>query len=191
MTKKQLYLASSSPRRKQLMESAGYEFIVEPPSDGAECGLCSGETPPEFVGRLAWQKAKDVANRFETGLFIGADTVAECHGQILGKPENRDHAKQMLTTMSGQTHHVYTGVCLWDRPSDKCELQVVATKLVMDQLSDEQLEEYLETDGWVGKAGAFGFQDGLDWVRIQNGSESNVVGLPMEKLTEMLSKFSW
>lgn len=185
-----LILASQSPRRRELLEQAGYEFEVILPSPGAECGKCSGESPVDLVARLAMQKAKDVAVRTAEGIVIGCDTVAECMGQILGKPENRDHAEEMLRLMSGRTHHVFSGLCLWKRPGDAPVIRVDATRLRMDDLSTEKIESYLETDLWIGKAGAFGFQDGLDWVHIEDGSASNVVGLPMELLGEMLQDIS-
>ena len=185
-----LILASQSPRRRELLEQAGFEFEVVLPSPGAECGKCSGESPVDLVARLAMQKAKDVAMRTAKGIVIGCDTVAECMGQILGKPENRDHAEEMLRLMSGRTHHVSSGLCLWKRPGDEPVIRVDATRLRMDELSTEKIESYLETDLWVGKAGAFGFQDGLDWVHIEDGSASNVVGLPMELLSEMLQDIS-
>lgn len=181
-----LILASSSPRRRQLLAAAGYEFAVVPPHESAECGICSRETPPELVARLAFQKAADVAARTDRGLVIGCDTVAECLGQILGKPANREHARQMLDLMRGRQHHVYSGLCLWQRPDDKHFVEVDVTRLIMDAISDEQLDAYLATGDWEGKAGAFGYQDGLDWVHIVEGSESNVVGLPMERLEQML-----
>ena len=184
-----LILASSSPRRRQLMAEHGYDFVVVPPHESAECGICSRETPPEMVARLAYQKAKDVAERTPSGLVIGCDTVAECSGLILGKPKNRQHAREMLSLLRGKEHHVYSGLCLWKRPGDEHQVQVDVTKLVMDALSDEQIEAYLATDLWDGKAGAFGYQDGNDWVRVLNGSESNVVGLPMELLARMLREF--
>jgi len=185
-----LILASSSPRRRQLLDEAGYAFEVIAPSDSAECGICSSETPPELVARLAYQKAEDVAKRLETGLIIGCDTVAECLGQILGKPKNRQHAREMLSLLRGREHRVYSGLCLWQRPEDKAHVQVEVTRLVMDPISDAQLDAYLDTDQWEGKAGAFGYQDGLDWVHIVEGSESNVVGLPMELLDRMLREFA-
>lgn len=188
MNRARLILASSSPRRRQLLAEAGYEFEVVPPHDSAECGVCSRETPPELVARLAWQKAGDVAQRVDRGLVIGCDTVAECVGQILGKPTNREHAEQMLKLMRGREHHVYSGLCVWPRPGEEPHVQVAVTRLVMDPISDAQLAAYLETDAWEGKAGAFGYQDGLDWVHIEEGSESNVVGLPMELLAEMLAR---
>jgi septum formation protein len=89
--------------------------------------------------------------------------------------------------MSGREHRVYSGLCIWPRPGDEHHVQVDVTRLIMDQFSADQLEDYLNTDGWEGKAGAFGYQDGLDWVHILQGSESNVVGLPLELLNKMLS----
>ena len=182
-----LILASSSPRRRQLLAAAGYDFTVVPPHESAECGICSRETPPELVARLAFQKAADVAARTDRGLVIGCDTVAECQGQILGKPANREHARQMLDLLRGREHHVYSGLCLWIRPEDKHFVEVESTRLIMDPIADEQLDAYLATGDWEGKAGAFGYQDGLDWVHIIEGSETNVVGLPMELLARMLA----
>jgi septum formation protein len=185
-----LILASTSPRRRQLLIEAGYQFTVMAPSELAECGVCSRETPPELVARLAVQKAKDVAERIERGTVIGCDTVAECQGQILGKPANREHARQMLDLLRGRQHHVYSGLCLWNRPDNEHHVQVDVTKLVMDSLSDTELSNYLDSGDWQGKAGAFGYQDGLDWVHVVEGSESNVVGLPLELLGRMLTQFS-
>lgn len=184
-----LVLASQSPRRRQLLHAAGYTFDVIPPADTAECGICSRETPPEMVVRLARQKAQDVAQRVEAGIVIGCDTVAECMGQILGKPGNKNHALEILRLLRGRTHHVYSGLCLWRRPDDKITLAVERTRLVMDAVSDQQLNEYLESGLWHGKAGAFGLQDRLGWIRILEGSESNVVGLPMERLAELLEQY--
>jgi len=169
------------------MEQAGYEFEVMRPNDSAECGVCSRETPPELAARLAYQKAGDVARRVDQAIVIGADTVVECRGHILGKPHNREHASQMLRLLRGQTHHVYTGVCIWCRPGDQTLVKVDSTKLRMTEFTDKQLSQYLDTDDWQGKAGAFGYQDDHDWIRIIVGSESNVVGLPMELLKEMLA----
>lgn len=185
-----LILASSSPRRRELLAEAGYDFEVIPPHESAECGVCSRETPPELVARLAFQKAQDVARRVSAGWVLGCDTVAECCGQILGKPKDRGHAKEMLELLRGREHKVYSGVCLWRRPADEVHAQVAVTRLVMDPVSDELLSAYLDTDAWEGKAGAFGYQDGLDWIHVLEGSESNVVGLPLELLQEMLAFIS-
>ena len=185
-TNKPLILASTSPRRKQLLTEFGYQFETDPPSDDAECGVCSGETPPELVVRLARQKAVDVAVRYNFAIILGCDTVAECYGQVLGKPRDREDARRMLRLVRGKEHRVYSGICLWIRPEDQVLLQVDKTTLFMDDVSDQHLEDYLDTNKWEGKAGAFGYQDGWDWLHVTEGSETNVVGLPMELLEKML-----
>ncbi len=190
-TSEPLILASGSPRRSQLMTAAGYEFQILPASDSAECGMCSRETAPELVARYAYRKAADVAARLETGFIIAADTVASCHGQILGKPHDQEHAESMLRMLSGKPHDVFTGVCLWSISRQQCVVDVTRTKLEMDVLSNEMLAEYLASGLWEGKAGSFGYQDGNDWLKVvDGGSESNVVGLPMERLAELLENFS-
>lgn len=185
-----LILASSSPRRRELLTQAGFLFDVIPPHESAESGEWAGESPTDLVTRMARQKAADVAQRVPAGIVIGCDTVAECNGQVLGKPRDRDHARAMLATLRGREHWVHSGLCLWRRPDDAVEVAVETTRLVMDPISDDQLSAYLATSDWEGKAGAFGYQDGLDWVDIIAGSESNVVGLPMELLDHLLDKLS-
>ncbi len=171
-----------------MLEQAGYRFQVCPPSEQSECGLCSDENPIEFVTRLAYQKAADVARRIEEGIIISCDTVVQCEGQIMGKPLDELHARRMLETLSGQVHRVLSGLCLWKIPGPRPQIRVAITTLRMDRLSPWQLDEYLAGGQWEGKAGAFGYQDRLGWVHIVEGSESNVVGLPMELLAEMLQE---
>ena len=185
-----LILASQSPRRRQLLEEAGYTFQVIVPDTGAECGICSRETPPEMVARLAFQKAANVACKVSEGIVLGSDTIAECMGNMLGKPEHREHARQMLSLLRGRIHTVYTGVCLWHAPFDRRMVRVASAKIKMHEISDMELDGYLDTEAWVGKAGAFGFQDGPDWLELLEGDATTVVGLPMDLLREMLSQFS-
>ena len=184
-----LILASTSPRRRQLLTEAGIAFRVMPPDDSAECGRCAGENSAQLVARLAWQKAANVAAKLDSGLVLAADTVADCHGQILGKPRDADHAREMLQLMSGQSHFVRTGVCIWRRPDNRQLVRVDTTELHMEDLTAPQLDQFIESEQWIGKAGAFGYQDGLDWVRIVSGEESNVVGLPVPVVREMLAEF--
>ncbi|MEO1616682.1 MAG: nucleoside triphosphate pyrophosphatase [Planctomycetota bacterium] len=185
-----LVLASSSPRRSQLLEAAGYTFKIDPASEAAECGVCSRETAPELVARYAFRKAEDVAGRHPKAMILAADTVASIGGAILGKPVDEGHAEEMLRRLSGKRHDVYTGVCLWSTAASKCVVDVTRTELQMGVLTDEEIEAYLDSLLWVGKAGGFGYQDGNDWIRIiGDGSESNVVGLPMERLKELLEGF--
>jgi septum formation protein len=183
-----LILASGSPRRRQLLAEAGYAFEIVVPSEEAECGVCSGESPPELVARLAYQKALDVSTRVGPSLIVACDTVAECHGQILGKPYDEVHARKMLELLSGREHCVYSGLCLWKVPEGEPLVEVDRTTLRMDSLSTAQIDDYLATGLWEGKAGAFGYQDGFPWLHVVAGSETNVVGLPMEMLARMLMK---
>lgn len=185
-----LILASGSPRRAQLLSAAGYDFTVDPAGDAAECGVCSRDTAPQLVARYAYRKAADVAQRYQSGLILAADTVASCNGMILGKPHDQDHAAEMLRTLSGRRHDVYTGICLWSSASNRCVVDVTRTELQMQSLTEAMLQEYLESMLWDGKAGSFGYQDGNNWIAVINGgSESNVVGLPMERLAEILGQF--
>jgi septum formation protein len=186
---REIILASSSPRRRELMAEFGVPFRVIEPDPTAECGVCSRETPPELVARLAYQKTANVIEKIDLGLVIGCDTVAECMGQILGKPQNREHAQSMLERLRGRSHSVYSGLCLWDKVTARRSVRVDVSRLTMDAVSDSDIQAYLDTEVWIGKAGAFGFQDGLTWVHLDHGSPTNVVGLPVELLREMLSEF--
>jgi septum formation protein len=181
-----LILASRSPRRRELLAEAGYAFEVVPPDESAECGLCGNENPAQLVARLAYQKAANVAQKVEMGVVLGCDTVAECDGQILGKPRDAAHARQMLQTLSGREHRVFSGLCVWQVPGGHPRVRVATTVLRMGRLTPARLDDYISSGHWEGKAGAFGYQDRLGWVHIVAGSKSNVVGLPMELLTEML-----
>jgi len=186
-----LILASSSPRRRQLLTEAGYDFEIVEPDTTAECGICSRETPPEMVARLAYQKAGNVIEKVDSGVVIACDTVAECVGIILGKPENRQHAREMLHRLRGKPHAVYSGLCVWDKSSDKRSVKVEVSRLRMDSVSDSEIENYLDTELWVGKSGAFGFQDGPPWIHLLEGTADNVVGLPMDALRTLLVEFGY
>jgi septum formation protein len=185
-----LILASASPRRQELLAEAGYTFEVRPPSPEAEGPARPGEPPNDLVQRLARQKAADVAGRASPAdrgkLIVGCDTVAVCGGEILGKPDDEAHARAMLRLLSGRTHEVLSGLCLHPLDGREPEVRITRTTLLMDQLADADIDDYLAGGGWRGKAGAFGYQDRLGWIHILEGSESNVVGLPMELLAEML-----
>jgi septum formation protein len=189
-----LILASGSPQRRALLEQTGYSFRIIAPTPQAECGVCSQETPPELVARLAYQKAADVVSQVNSAgslseeIILACDTVAECVGQILGKPTNGEHARQMLRLLSGRVHHVYSGLCVWRLPKGEPHVTVEVTRLRMDSLDDDRIDEYVASGQWEGKAGGFGYQDRIDWLHIEEGSESNVIGLPLEKLAEVLAR---
>ena len=191
-----LLLASGSPQRKQLLTAAGYQFDIVKPDDAVECGICSTGGPAGMVTDLALGKAADVArqltdrNDWRPSLLIACDTIAECAGAILGKPRDEEHAHEMLSMLRGQVHRVYSGLCLWPLHTNDAQAapqtRVAVTELSMDRIPDDRLDAYLASGLWRGKAGAFGYQDRVGWLQILQGSESNVIGLPMELLSEML-----
>jgi septum formation protein len=186
-----LILASSSPRRRKLMAEYGYRFEIIEPDPGAECGICSRETPPELVARLAYQKAADVIQKIEIDqrIVVACDTVAEYAGLVLGKPNDIDHAREMLVRLRGREHRVYSGLCLWSRATGHRSVRVESSTLLLKNFTDAELDDYLQSDLWVGKAGSLGFQDGPPWLTLLAGSPTNVVGLPMELLRDMLIRF--
>ena len=198
MSQPQLVLASGSPRRRQLLEQAGYEFRVLPARDGVEeAGLCSGCGPAELVVDLSRRKLADVVDQLASApggemVVLAADTVAECGGQILGKPRDDEHARRMLAGLSGREHRVYTGVVVArvDVAGEPATLvaEPVVSHLRMDPLSDAWIDDYVASGRWEGKAGGFGFQDGLGFVHVVGGSESNVVGLPMDEVRRWLAE---
>ncbi len=186
-----LILASQSPRRKELLTEAGYSFTVCAPDDSVEKGVCSKCGPDQLVVDSAVAKAAAIAAQVgkhndAPAIVLAADTVGVCKAEVLGKPVDADHAEKMLQLMSGTTHQVLTGVCLWHLPSNQFMTFLEKTTVSMDVLSAKMISEYLDTDLWIGKAGAFGFQDGLDWVRIDEGLASTVVGLPVERLPKWI-----
>lgn len=183
-----LVLASGSPRRRELLLAAGYHFQVVVPDDSVENSVPSDLCPEAFVVEACFRKARTVAQNSSESLIVAADTVAQVDGLILGKPTDRAHAKQILGLLSGKIHKVLTGVTVWNCSNGKYWTHVEATTLFMIQRSENDLESYLDTQQWVGKAGAFGYQDGLDWVKIIDGLESNVVGLPIELLPGLFKK---
>jgi septum formation protein len=180
-----------------LLREAGYEFDVVAPRESVECGICSAGGPAALVVELAASKALDVAAQLEARgepraqrrLILTCDTVAECHGEVLGKPRDEAHALSMLERLRGSVHRVYSGVCVWPPDADgaaEADVRLATSELRMDSISNAQLEGYLASGLWRGKAGAFGFQDRPGWLHLTTGSESNIIGLPMELVAEML-----
>lgn len=183
-------LASQSPRRRELLTAAGYDFEVIAPSEGAESGEPDGDPTSVYVARLAVQKAADVAARVsEPACIVACDTVAECNGTVLGKPADRADAERMLRMLSGRQHSVWSGLCLWDTRTQEFIVESVCSVLTMSELSDGMIVQYLDSGAWEGKSGAFGYQDNHPWLQLVSGTASNVVGLPIERLQELLPSF--
>jgi len=182
-----IILASASPRRKQLLEESGFVFETLPPDAGTEDKRRPHESPVEYVRRLAFQKANNAAAKIDWGIILGCDTIVVCGEKILEKPTDKNDARTMLQHLRGQMHQVLSGLCLIKKIGGQTTIHQATetTRLIMQPISDNDLETYLDTERWQGKAGAFGYQDGNDWINILEGSESNVVGLPMELFQTM------
>lgn len=182
-----LILASGSPRRRELLLDKGLEFDVLPPDDDAEDDRKPNETPDDYVRRLADQKARNVASKVSQGRIVACDTLVLCRDEILGKALDRDDARRMLRFLRGSRHFVLSGLCVLLKTPNaiRSRIGVETTELYLHPISDAEIETYLDSAAWQGKAGAFGYQDRHSWISLVRGSESNVVGLPME-LLEML-----
>lgn len=185
-----LILASASPNRKRLLTEAGFSFEILPPEGHVEDERRTNELPTEYVRRLSFQKAKNVSERIAQGIVIGGDTIVLCGENVLEKPVDRDDARRMLRQLRGQIHYVLSGICLLKKETSgriTTLLETDVTRMVMQPLADDDIEAYLDTEKWRGKSGSFGYQDCDGWIIILEGSESNVVGLPMELFQIMYS----
>ncbi len=178
MISAKVILASASPRRAELLESAGVRFDVVP-GHIDETPL-PGEEPVPHVLRLAREKADEVAAREDGRLFIGADTIVLCDGEIMGKPRDDGDAARMLTKLSGRGHQVITGFAVFDRDRGRSISRAVTTQVFFKPLSAEEIAAYVATGCPLDKAGAYAIQGGAAYmVERIDGSYTNVVGLPL------------
>ncbi len=184
--KTRVILASASPRRAQLLAEMGYTFDVVPPN--VDESVRPGADPVDEAIRLAAAKAEDVAARAGPAVIIAADTIVALEARILGKPRGRAHAADMLRTLSGSRHVVITGVCVIDTRSAERITESVGTTVTMKQMSEEEIRQYVDSGEADGKAGAYAIQETADrYVLKVEGSFTNVVGLPTERLREILA----
>lgn len=185
-----IYLASASPRRRELLEQIGLKFEVKV-SNVVEHAAAS--EPGKMVEELSAQKARAVFEALEQeessgaeSLIIGADTVVAADGRILGKPSHREHAAEMLEQLSGRTHRVYTGVTLLCRTKEgktACKTFHEVTEVSFYPMSAKEIERYLSTGDCMDKAGAYGIQGFCArYIEGIQGDYNNVVGLPVGRL---------
>lgn len=180
-----IILASSSPRRTELMGLAGIKFIVIP-ADICEDSL-PGEEPTDHVIRLSREKADAVAAINDGRFFIGADTIVVLDSKILGKPSDEADAVQMLSWLSGRDHQVITGFTVFDKLSGIRVSRSVCTEVTFKLLTEKEIYAYIATGCPMDKAGGYAIQGGaVHFVRSISGSYTNVVGLPMTELHEVL-----
>lgn len=181
-----IVLASASPRRKELITLISNDVLVHPSDvDETVPENMNAEAVPEF---LAVKKAAAVAKEFPLDTVIGSDTSVIVDSVILGKPENREDAKRMLTMLSGKTHKVITGCAVFKNGKSASFSEV--TEVKFHKLSDEEIENYLDKNEYADKAGAYGIQ-GYASLLIEgiNGDYFNVVGLPVSRLNRLLKRF--
>ncbi len=183
-----LILASNSPRRRKLLREAGYSFEVVAP-DARELQL-EGNHPRQLAEENARLKARDVRRRVRTGVVLAADTVVSLAGKPVGKPRDPEDAFRILSALSGTRHSVITGVALIEVESGKELVFSEETFVTMRKIPQLVLRKYAYSGRSWGKAGAYAIQEVADeFVEKIEGSFSNAVGLPMERLSKTLKEF--
>jgi septum formation protein len=188
-TKKTFILASASPRRKLLLEQAGYLFDVIPSQVDESQVDIAGLTPEQAACRLALAKAEDVAAAHPNRPVLAADTVVDSDGTLIGKPADITDAEQILRRLFARPHRVITAMALVWKARNLEIVESCTTWVYPRKITEEQLSAYLGSGDWQGKAGAYGIQEVNDaFVERIDGSFTNVVGLPMERIQALLGK---
>jgi septum formation protein len=181
-----LILASASPARRELLGRLGLAFEVMPTDVEEPKG--GFPDPRSFVQAAAWLKAAAVAPRVESGLVLAADTIGWINGHAVLKPQDEADARRILRELGGSEHELWTGVVLWRRPGDMQIAWQERSQVYFSALSDAELERYLATRSWRGHSGAYAIQENDDpYVRVVEGSMTNVIGLPLETLAGVLA----
>jgi septum formation protein len=190
--KAELILASSSPRRAELLKQIIKSFGIIP--SNIKENLFGNESPDTYVLRVSREKAESVSGGVEVRngdyWVLAGDTIVVLDGTILGKPEDVDDARRMLECLQDRRHEVITGICLLNRKEQVCCLETVRTQVWMRKIEAEEIESYIQTGEPFDKAGGYAIQgQGGRFVRRIEGSYTNVVGLPTERLQALLRKY--
>lgn len=191
----QLLLASQSPRRRELLEQAGFEFTVS--------SVQISEIPdenlnlPEQIRRLAWEKAQALVDSGKVligqgFLILSSDTVVVVDGKIMGKPKDRSECASYIRQLSGRKHSVITSVCLWDLDSGRVVVDHDSTEVSFKNLSEAEIEDYAASGDGLDKAGGYGIQGAAGaFVTKVEGAMDTVVGLPVALVERMLKENGW
>lgn len=188
MSQPSLILASGSPRRRELLSLMGLDFEICP----ADVDEHLTGHPSQVVAILAEKKAEAAAKLHPEATIIGSDTLVYCQGEVLGKPQDEEDALRMLRLLSDNTNIVYTGVCVIDGKTGKKQTQTDSTEVHFLPIDDASAWRYIRSGEPMDKAGAYGAQGmGGMFVRSITGSPSNVIGLPMHLVRNMLRSIGW
>jgi septum formation protein len=190
-----LILASSSPARQDLLTRAGYRFEVMP-ADITEPTGAGFNDPRDYVQHVAWLKAAAVAPSVHLpagsrpAVVLAADTVGWLNGQAIGKPADAADARRILRLLAGTEHELWTGVCLWRLPDNLQVAWQEVSRVRMKAMIDSDIDSYLSQRTWQGCSGAYAIQEDRDpYIEVVQGGISNVIGLPMESLSAVLTTF--
>jgi len=186
-----IILASASLRRRELLAEAGYKFTAITPDIDESAFSTAGVPAAEYAKKLALAKAKNVAEKYPESLVIGADTVVDFDGEIIGKPADAKEAERITRKLFSAPHKVITAIALV-RLSDGIELcERDTTTVYPKSLTDKQIAEHIKSGSWQDKAGAYAIKEtGDEFVEKIQGSLTNVMGLPVELLRRVLKRFN-
>jgi len=182
-----IILASASPRRKEILENTNVKFKIM--ASSIEELRLEGESPCQMVMRLAFEKGIDIASRQKSDLVISADTIVVLDNTVLGKPKDEIEARKMITSLSGRTHQVITGISLINLDNNKKIIDYVISNVKFKNLSEEDINDYIRTKESLDKAGAYGIQGYGALVEEIQGDYFNIVGLPISRLSDLLKKY--
>lgn len=182
----QIILASKSPRRKDLLDELGISFKIHPSSYAEDVEY---ETPQRTALMHAVMKARDIAQHYQDAIVIGVDTIGVYQNKLIGKPKNRQEAKEMLEFLNNSTHKVVSGLCVIDTDQNKEYSDTVTTEITFTKMSKEEIELYLASGEGDDKAASYAIQGlGSLFVKEIKGDYFNVVGLPMHTLQHLFKK---
>lgn len=180
-----LVLASSSPARRELLARTGRSFDLIVSAIDEPTGFTDPRTE---VASVAWLKAAKVAPQIDSGIVIAADTIGWIDGGAVLKPKDEDDARRILRSLGGREHELWTGLVLWRRPDDVQLVWQERSLVHMRAMSDGEMGVYLATRQWANNSGAYAIlEDGDPYVRVTEGSVTNVIGLPLETLAARLA----
>ena len=186
---RKIILASTSPRRKELLEKVGLIFDIVPSNYEEDMSLPL--PPDELVKFLSKEKAESVAQKYDDALIIGGDTIVFLDGHVLGKPYTREKAKEMLKMLSGKEHSVFSGFTIIDTKSKKIVSEAIEEKIKFKNLSDKEIDEYVATEEPLTRAGAYAIQTvGKTFIENDVGDYDAIVGLPVDSLIKKLKLFN-